>query len=37
MHSLPQLASDCEIKVSTLGDNAGMMGAYALVLENVLA
>jgi predicted NBD/HSP70 family sugar kinase len=36
MHSLPQLASDCEIKVSTLGDNAGIMGAYAMVLENVL-
>lgn len=37
LYSLPQLASDCEIKVSTLGDNAGMMGAFAMVFENVLA
>lgn len=37
MYSLPQLASDCEIKVSTLGQNAGMMGAFAMVLEKVLA
>lgn len=37
MHSLPQLASDCEIKVSTLGENAGMMGAYAMVFEHLLA
>ncbi|HPH22093.1 MAG TPA: ROK family protein [Haliscomenobacter sp.] len=37
MHSLPQLASDCEIKVSTLGDNAGMLGAFAMVFEQVLA
>ncbi|WP_373551693.1 ROK family protein [Haliscomenobacter sp.] len=37
LYSLPQLASDCEIKVSTLGDNAGVMGAYAMVFERVLA
>jgi predicted NBD/HSP70 family sugar kinase len=37
LYSLPQLASDCEIKVSTLGDNAGVMGAYAMVFEQVLA
>lgn len=37
LYSLPQLASDCEIKVSTLGENAGIMGAFAMVLENVLA
>ena len=36
MHSLPQLASDCEIKISSLGENAGMLGAVALVFENVL-
>ncbi|WP_421799930.1 ROK family transcriptional regulator [Haliscomenobacter sp.] len=37
LYSLPQLASDCEIKVSTLGDNAGIMGAYAMVFEQTLA
>lgn len=37
MHSLPQLASNCEIKVSDLGENAGMMGAYAMVFEHLFA
>jgi hypothetical protein len=37
LFSLPLLASDCEIKVSTLGDNAGIMGAYAMVFEQALA
>ena len=36
LHSLPQLASDCEIKISTLGDSAPMFGAFALVTENLL-
>ena len=36
LHSLPQLAADCEIKISTLGDSAPMFGAFALVTENLL-
>ena len=36
LHSLPQLASDCEIKISSLGENAAMYGAFALVTENLL-
>jgi len=36
LHSLPQLAADCEIKVSTLGENAAMLGAFALITENLL-
>jgi hypothetical protein len=36
LHSLPQLSSDCEIKISTLGDSAPMFGAFALVTENLL-
>lgn len=36
LHSLPQLATDCEIKISTLGDSAPMLGAFALVTENLL-
>ncbi len=35
-YSLPQLASDCEIKVSDLGDKAEMLGAFALVFDEVL-
>lgn len=36
LHSLPQLAADCEIKISSLGENAAMLGAFALVTENLL-
>jgi predicted NBD/HSP70 family sugar kinase len=36
LHSLPQLAADCEIKISSLGENAAMYGAFALVTENLL-
>ncbi|MEY3321353.1 MAG: hypothetical protein RLZZ417_936 [Bacteroidota bacterium] len=36
LHSLPQLATDCEIKISSLGENAAMYGAFALVTENLL-
>ena len=35
LSGLPQLVSDCEIKISTLGDKSTMLGAYALVMENV--
>ena len=35
LYGLPQLVSDCEIKISTLGDKSTMLGAYALVMENV--
>lgn len=35
LYGLPQLVSDCEIKVSTLGDKSTMLGAYTLVIENV--
>jgi len=36
LHSLPQLAADCEIKISSLDENAAMYGAFALVTENLL-
>ena len=35
LYGLPQLVSDCEIKISTLGDKSTMLGAYALVMENI--
>lgn len=37
IHSLPQLAADCELKTSALGENAGLLGAFAMVFENVFA
>jgi predicted NBD/HSP70 family sugar kinase len=36
LHSLPQLAADTEIKISTLGENAAMLGAFSLITENLL-
>lgn len=36
LHSLPQLAAECEIRVSDLGDKAEMLGAFALVFDEVL-
>lgn len=35
LYGLPQLVADCEIKTSHLGDKTTMLGAYALVMENV--
>ena len=35
LYSLPQLVGDCDIKTSVLGDKTTMLGAYALVMENV--
>ncbi len=35
LYGLSQLVADCEIKTSTLGDKTTMLGAYALVMENV--
>ena len=35
LYGLPQLVSDCEIKISTLGEKTTMLGAYAMVIENV--
>ena len=35
LYGLPQLMADCEIKTSTLGDKTTMLGAYALVMENI--
>lgn len=37
LHSLPQLSSDCEIKISKLGENAHVLGAFALVTNNLLS
>ena len=37
LHSLPQLAADCEIKISSLGENAPIYGAFALVTENLFS
>lgn len=33
LHSLPQLLTDCEFQVSSLGEKAEMLGAYALVID----
>jgi transcriptional regulator of PTS gene len=35
LHSLPQLATDCAIRVSELGDRAEMLGAFDVVFEQV--
>lgn len=35
LHSLPQLMADCEFHVSSLGEKAEMLGAFALVMELV--
>jgi hypothetical protein len=36
LHSLPQLAAECEIVISQLGNKAAMLGAFALVFDRVL-
>lgn len=35
LYGLPQLVADCEIRASSLGEKSTMLGAYALVMENV--
>ena len=34
-YGLPQLIADAKLEVSTLGEKTAMLGAYALVMENV--
>lgn len=36
LHSLPQLAAECDIQVSLLGEKAAMLGAFALVFDRIL-
>ena len=35
LYGLPQLVGDCEVKISALSDKSTMLGAYALVVENI--
>ncbi len=36
VYGLPQLIENCELKVSLIGKKAAMLGAYELVIENIL-
>jgi len=36
LHSLPQLSADCDLTISSLGERAAVLGAFALVTENLL-
>ncbi|NJN33390.1 MAG: ROK family protein [Saprospiraceae bacterium] len=35
LHGLPRLVNDCDVVVSKLSDKAEMLGAYALVMDQV--
>jgi predicted NBD/HSP70 family sugar kinase len=35
LHGLPQLVADCDIRISTLGAQSTMLGAFSLVVEQV--